>query len=96
LPAYVPASGLGNVIIFAADDWLELPAEPDRNHADLAYVSSLRFYRDRAWDNRFAPETRNVPVLTDDLNPVDLWSEKTNLIARKDLHSYFEKSGKSW
>jgi spermidine synthase len=96
LPAFVPASGLGNVIIFAADYWLELPAEPDRNHTDLVYASSLRFYRDRAWDNRFAPETRNVPVLTDDLNPVDLWSEKINLIARKDLHSYFEKSGKSW
>ncbi len=95
LPTQMHFTDLGNIVIFAGDSWLELPVEPERNYADLAYASSLQYYKDRAWDNRFVPETMNVPVLTDNLNPIDIWSEKINLIARKDLHDFFEK-GLSW
>src|SRR5207247_2618373 len=48
-----------------------------------------------AWDNRFAPEPGWGPVLTDDLNPSDLWAEETNQAARKALHSEFALGG-SW
>jgi hypothetical protein len=42
--------------------------------------------RNHAWANRFEPKTDGVPVLTDDRNPVDLWSDELNRIARLDLH----------
>ena len=96
LPTYVPAGELGNIVLFAANYWLERPEDTERDFTDLKYISSLQYQRDRAWDNRFVPETVGVPVLTDDLNPVDLWSEEINLLARKDLHRYFEESGLSW
>ena len=39
-----------------------------------------------AWDNRYEPPAAGGSVLTDDLNPVDLWAEAINLEARKVLH----------
>jgi len=57
---------------------------------------SVRYRRDFAWNNRFEPDTRQAPLLTDDLNPVDLWSEEINRVAQKDLHHYFAESGQSW
>jgi len=50
--------------------------------------------RNHAWDNRFTPE--GGPVLTDDLNPVDLWAERINLVARRDLHKFFGHETRSW
>jgi MFS family permease len=47
------------------------------------------------WNQRFDPDTAAVPVLTDDLNPVDVWAEGTNFLARQDLHSYFSERGLS-
>ena len=41
------------------------------------------------------PDTRGMAILTDDLNPVDLWSEEVNFVARKDLHRYFNEQGLS-
>jgi hypothetical protein len=35
-------------------------------------------------------------VLTDDLNPVDLWAERINLAARRDLHRFFGHETTSW
>jgi hypothetical protein len=29
------------------------------------------------------------------LNPVDVWSEETNFVARQDLHHYFSEHGLS-
>ena len=53
------------------------------------------YAKNHAWDNRFEPDTREASVLTDDLNPIDIWSERINLEARKNLHAYFER-GLSW
>ena len=33
-----------------------------------------RGFAQRGWTNRFVPDIEGAPVLTDDLNPVDLWS----------------------
>ncbi len=96
LPTAVPASRLGNIIIFASNEELDLKLEPIKNVADPNYRSSMEYLRNRAWDYRFVPEFKNAPVLTDDLNPVDLWSEEINLTARKLLHDYFENKGLSW
>ena len=60
------------------------------------FRSDLVYRRDFAWQKRFVPDTRDAPILTDDLNPVDLWSEEINLMARQGLHSYFEEVGLSW
>ena len=95
LPAYEPSDELGNVILFASNQELQLSPELERNYADPRQNLSMDDHRQRAWVRRFVPDTESVPVLTDDLNPVDLWSEEINYIARKDLHRYFE-SGLSW
>ena len=52
-------------------------------------------------DVRFAlmnafPETRGGQVITDDLSPLDLWSEEINRVARRELHAYFASRGTSW
>jgi spermidine synthase len=96
LPASESSESLGNVIILASHAKLELRKELERNYTDLDKRFSANYQQNHAWDNRFVPDTRNAPVLTDDLNPVDLWAEAINLAARKDLHRYFEQSGLSW
>ncbi len=89
LPAHDDPSGLGNVVIFASNRRLDAPSAP-------AEADRLEAYRTFAWQNRFIPERAGAPILTDDLNPVDLWSERINLRARRDLHEYFRDVGVSW
>ncbi len=96
LPTTASEEELGNIILFASNTTMELQHEFQRDITNLDYGSSMDFQRHRAWDNRFVPEVGNAPVLTDDLNPVDLWSEQINLIARKNLHRYFEEERLSW
>ncbi|MCH8956275.1 fused MFS/spermidine synthase [candidate division KSB1 bacterium] len=97
LPAYEPAHLLGNMIILASHRQLQLQYDIQQHPLPPpGYRFELSYRRDFAWRNRFVPDTRNAPVLSDDLNPVELWSEKINLVARKGLHSYFEESGLSW
>lgn len=96
LPAYQDSDGLGNMILFACDRKLNLPYEIQYKLPPPGYKFTLSYYRDFAWENRFTLDPHNAPVLTDDLNPVDLWTEAINLIARKGLHSYFKESGLSW
>ena len=91
LPIAEPPDQLGNLVLLAARRPLELerevPPTPDR--------FSRIYDMNHAWDNRFEPDVTGVPVLTDDLNPVDLWSDRINLVARRDLHEYFE-AGVGW
>jgi hypothetical protein len=54
---------------------------------------SAAYDRAHAWDNRFVPATEGLPIVTDDRNPVDLWSERINLAARRLLHA--EKRGRA-
>jgi hypothetical protein len=35
-------------------------------------------------------------VLTDDLNPIDIWAERINREARKKLHVFFDEEGVTW
>jgi spermidine synthase len=93
LPAYEPvdAVDVGNVVLFAAHYPFELPEEFDREFPTTEERTQIF-----AWDNRFEADTDGAPLLTDDLNPVDIWSEKINLTARKELHHYFQPSGLSW
>ncbi len=95
LPAHPSSERIGNIIILASNRELELSlAEGDIT--DMNYVSSPAYHQNLAWHNRYSPDIRSVPVLTDDLNPVDIWAEATNLVARRDLHRYFAESGLSW
>ncbi len=88
VPTYTPSDALGNVVLLAAHHDLSLPVEqPSEDPA---------FRQHRAWNRRFAPDVRGAPILTDDLNPVDVWSEAINVLARKDLHAHFGEDGRNW
>jgi spermidine synthase len=91
LPIAEPPNTLGNLVLVAANRELQLTEElpPTLSRFSDAYP------KNHAWDNRFEPDTREASVLTDDLNPIDIWSERINLEARKNLHAYFER-GLSW
>lgn len=90
LPAYRSATDLGNMVLMASRREFSL-----RTPLQRALARGAERYRIFAWDNRFKPRTKDAVRLTDDLNPVDLWSERINLTARKDLHEYF-RDGLSW
>ena len=90
LPAHEDPNGLGNVVIFASNRRLDNPGAPP------AAPGPLEAYRTFGWANRFIPERAGAPILTDDLNPVDLWSERINVRARRGLHEYFRDAGLSW
>ena len=66
----------------------DLPPPEDRRTAD--------YDRIHAWDNRFEPDDSDAPILTDDLNPVDLWAEEINLAARRELHELFGREIGGW
>ena len=91
LPIAEPPNTLGNLVLLASNRELELLEElpPTRSRFSNVYP------KNHAWDNRFEPDVSDVPVLTDDLNPVDVWSERINLAARRDLHEFFD-NGLSW
>ncbi|MBI1807614.1 MAG: hypothetical protein HYR76_11240 [Ignavibacteria bacterium] len=44
----------------------------------------------------FTPDISHARVLTDDLNPIDLRAQAINLVARQDLHQYFQQGGMNW
>jgi len=92
LPMAEPPDQLGNVILLASNRSLELKVEPpvplDRFSAE--------YHRAHAWDNRFVLDTAGIQVLTDELNPVDIWAERVNFVARKDLHARFAQTGIGW
>jgi spermidine synthase len=87
---------IGNIVLFASQNELKLLQRIEPGIRDLNYGKTPAFHQNRAWDNRFVPDGSYAPVLTDDLNPVDLWAEATNLAARKGLHRYFDQAGVSW
>ncbi len=89
LPIAEPPSALGNLVILAADHVLEplaeLPPVTDR--------WSGAYNLNHAWDNGFEPALADAVILTDDRNPVALWSDGVNLAARDQMHRYFGKGG---
>ncbi len=100
LPLNEPPNVLGNVILLAANRKLDFPDEVLGNPADYVdidpYEHWIAVQRNHAWDNRFVPETKNIQILTDDRNPVDVWSEEINFFERKKLHQFFVEQGVSW
>jgi hypothetical protein len=89
---------LGNVLIVASNRPLELPPDRLGNPGEFLhddYEHFLNVQMNHAWDNRFEPAPGGR-VLTDDRNPVDIWSERINLAARQELHAMWKKPGTSW
>ncbi len=96
LPMAEPPDRLGNVIVLAANYPLEaLYRDIERDYNDPDFRYGPKYYRVHAWDNRFTPSISEHLMLTDDLNPVDIWAEAVNNVARKELHEFF-KQGISW
>ena len=85
LPMAEPPNQLGNLVLLASDRELELEEEPPVP----TYRFSSDYHRAHAWDNRFQVDAAGAPILTDDHNPIDIWAERINLVARKQLHAYF-------
>ncbi len=99
LPTQEPPNTLGNVVLVASDRPLELDHEALPAPKDFLYDEYLHWtvvQMNHAWDNRFVPDMAHAQVLTDDLNPVDVWGEEINLAARRGLHGYFDEDGLSW
>lgn len=99
LPIAEPPNKIGNLILLAADRPMEISDEALGNPADWESDDYLHWHvvlRNHAWDNRFVPGRQGAPVLTDDLNPVDLWAERINLVARRDLHTFFGRETATW
>jgi hypothetical protein len=99
LPLSEPPNALGNLLVLAANRDLDFPEEKLPHPKDFLPFPNQHFavlQMNHAWDNRFHPDTQGVPVLTDDLNPVDIWAERINLAARKSLHQYWSQRGFEW
>jgi hypothetical protein len=97
LPIDEPPNRLGNLILLASDREMEISDDQLGHPVDWLSDEYLHWrvvLRNHAWDNRFVPE--GGQVLTDDLNPSDLWAERINLAARKDLHTLFGHDIASW
>jgi len=89
LPIAEPQNQFGNLIILASDRPFEMNEALLGNpfdYLDDEYWHWAVVERNHAWANRFEPKTAGAPVLTDDKNPVDLWTDELNRIARVDLH----------
>jgi hypothetical protein len=101
LPTAEPPDALGNVVLLGANRELEFPEELLESPADHLRDPYLHWHSSQlnhAWDNRFVPKLDdvNTPVLTDDLNPIELWAERINLAARRHLHEYLRQRGLHW
>ncbi len=96
LPIAEPPDQLGNVILLASDRPIDIPLERLGDPLVVLYDDYEHWRavtRNHAWDNRFVPEAQGAPVLTDDRNPVDLWSEEINRVARHELHAQLGSDG---
>ena len=99
LPLSEPRNQFGNLVLLASDRELEFPPEmlgSPYDFLDDPYLHWTVLARVHAWDNRFIPDASGVPVLTDDRNPVDLWAERINLKARKELHNSYDWEHLAW
>jgi spermidine synthase len=88
LPIAEPPDRLGNVVLMASNRKLDLKREVERDYWDREYRYGPKYQRVHAWDNRYAPDPDGAEIVTDDRNPVDMWSETINYAARKELLSW--------
>ena len=100
LPIHEPPNALGNIIMIAANRPLDFPDDMLGRPVDYVDVDPYQHWvvlqQNHAWDNRFTPDISRALVLTDDRNPVDVWSEEINFRERKELHHFFGSQGMSW
>jgi spermidine synthase len=99
LPTQEPPNTLGNVVLLASDRKMELADDAIPHPVEFLYDDYLHWVvvqMNHAWNNRFEPDTKGARVLTDDLNPVDVWGEEINLAARRELHDYFDPKDLGW
>jgi hypothetical protein len=99
MPTSEPPNTLGNVILVASDRDVDIADDALGKPYDsipFPYRHWVVVERNHAWDNRFEPDTRGVPVLTDDRNPVSVWSEDINWAARRGIHSNFAWHRLTW
>jgi hypothetical protein len=103
LPTSEPPNTLGNIVLLAtARETVAFPAERLEHPYDAMLREGEGWFhwatiqRNHAWDNRFEPAAAGAVVLTDDLNPVDLWAEEINLVARRELHEFFGDQAPAW
>ncbi len=92
LPIAEPPDQLGNLILLSSDRDLNLATDLPQP----SYRVSPEYNRAHAWDNRFVVDTSGVLILTDELNPVDVWSERVNLASRRKLHEYLKGKPLAW
>ncbi len=97
LPTQEPPNTLGNVVLLGlADPDFELPEDKLPRPLDFVnddYEHWRVVQMNHAWDNRFDPaELNNGQILSDDRNPVDLWSNAVNRAARVELRKFFGDS----
>jgi hypothetical protein len=93
LPLAEPRDAFGNLVLVASNRELDLPEAAlgrPSEFLDDHYWHWAVVTRNHAWDNRFDPAPEGGVVLTDDLNPVDLWAEDINLEARRRLHRDYD------
>jgi hypothetical protein len=99
LPTSEPPDALGSIVLLASNRDLELPDERLPNPTDY-FMDLEEHWRvmqmNHAWFNRFEPRTRGAVILTDDKNPIDLWSDPVERAARAELHQSFASGPHSW
>jgi spermidine synthase len=85
LPTAEPPNTVGNVVLLAADRSIDFDDDVlgDPYQAlPYPYHHWVVVERHHGWANRFVPDMNGVPVLTDDRNPVSVWSEAINWASR--------------
>ena len=92
LPIAEPPDQFGSFVLLASNRELNLKEEPPGPQDRF----TPEYDRAHAWDNRYEVDTAGIPVLTDDLNPIDIWAERANLEERRGLHAFFKKPGIAW
>ena len=100
LPVTKSPDTIADLVILASERKLEIPEElpgrPD-DFFNKKYKHWYNFQIKHAWGNRFIPEKDDETIVfTDDLNPIDLMSERLKLKLRKVVHDHFGKERLNW
>lgn len=99
LPTGEPPDALGSVVMLASNRRLDLPDERLPQPTDFLINPDEHWavvQMNHAWFNRFEPPVRGAVILTDDRNPIDLWSDPVQNAARAELHRSFADAPTSW
>jgi spermidine synthase len=91
LPIAEPPDKLGNVVLMASNRRLDLKMDVERHYWDREYRYGPKYQRVHAWDNQFSPDPNGAVIVTDDRNPVDVWSEAINYADRKELLAWLKE-----